>query len=408
MVKRFFRVFIILPFFLAFSCSVNWFNDFNELREEEFSVNYNFYQNEESDASENSAHFSRRYEIGRTLTLSDFPDKNSSEVQKFGSEKIFLGWKFYRNSINKNTELPKSISLDENGYVSAIYVSSSPYDFIADWGNPAKYTVKHLQQDISDDEYTEFEQETKQGAIGAETEASSKDYEGFSVVQPVSQKTILEDGSTIVEIKYNRNKYTIKFDKNGGSGEELSEITLKYGAEYTLPKNNFTPPDGKYATNTWNTKNDGSGESYSERETVKNLSSKNGDIIILYAQWEYNGHDSSGSATDPIEDAGKISFTLKSDSSNISKPGYIRISSVLSNATVKLSGWKIYRNYLNVISDECTLLQSENEKDLYFSDEISDVYIYVDDTWASGEYTLDIFAEYNGIGVSKELTIKVD
>ena len=409
MVKKFFRILMILPFFLVFSCSVNWFNDFNELREEEFSVSYNFYQNEEAASSENSAHFSRRYEIGRTLTLSDFPSENSSEVQKFSSEKVFLGWKFYRNSISKNTERPKSISVDENGYVTALYVSSSPYDFVADWGNPAEYTVKHLQQNISDDEYTEFAQETKRGVIGSETEVAAKDYEGFYVVQPILQKIIQEDGSTIVEIKYNRNKYTIKFEKNGGSGDELSEITLKYGAEYTLPENNFTPPDGKHAANIWNTKNDGTGQAYKANESVKNLSSKNGDIVILYAQWEYNGHDSSGSASNPIEDAEKISFALNSNSSStISRPAYITISSLLSGAAIKLADWKIYRNYLGVISNECTLLQSEDKNDLYSSGEISNVYIYIDDTWESGEYTLNIFAEYNGVGVSKEITVKVD
>lgn len=80
MVKKLFHVLIILPFILSFSCSVNWFNDFNELRKEEFSVNYNFYANKEDDSSESPAYFSRRYEIGSTLSSENFPQPDDIDV----------------------------------------------------------------------------------------------------------------------------------------------------------------------------------------------------------------------------------------------------------------------------------------------------------------------------------------
>ncbi len=411
MVKKLFYVLIILPFILIFSCSVNWFNDFNELRKEEFSVNYNFYANKEDATSEFPAYFSRRYEIGGTLSSEKFPQPDDIDVQKIASEKVLLGWKFYRKSGSKSSEFPDSLILDENDYVSQIYVSSSCYDFVADWGKLAKYIIKHFKQDISDDNYSEVESdlETKEGVVGAETEASAKDYEGFTLSQPIEQQIILEDGSTIVEIKYNRNKYTVKFDKNGGSGTEIPDRTEKYDVEFELPEHNFAAPDGyRAAEKMWNTEKDGSGTSYDANQTVKNLSVKNDDVVILYAQWQKDEHNSSGVASNPIEDAGKISFALNSgNSGDVSKSSFIKISSTLDGVAVALSDWKVYKNYLGVSSSECVLLKSENKDDVCSSEELSDIYIYADTSWANGEYTLNISAEYNGIGVSKEITINI-
>ena len=36
----------------------------------------------------------------------------------------------------------------------------------------------------------------------------------------------------------------------------------------------------------WNTKTDGSGTSYADKASVKNLSSTNRDTVMLYAQWK--------------------------------------------------------------------------------------------------------------------------
>ena len=411
MVRKIFQALIILPFILTFSCSVNWFNDFNELREEEFSVNYNFYAAEE-DSSEVPAYFSRRYEIGRTLSSENFPQLDDIDVQKIAAEKVLVGWKFYRKSSNKNLELPDSIIIDENGYISQIYVSSSSYDFVADWGKLAKYIVKHLKQNLSDDKYAEVEadSETKEGVVGAETDATAKIYEGFTLSQPIEQQIILEDGSTIIEIKYDRNKYTVKFDKNGGSGTDIPDRTEKYDAEFELSEHSFVAPDGyKAAEKMWNTEKDGSGTSYDANQTVKNLSVRNDDVVVLYAQWQKEEHNSSGVATNPIENAEKISFILNSgNSEDVSKSSFIKISSILDSGVVELSDWKIYRNYLGVISNECELLKSENKYDLYSSEELSAVYIYADDNWTAGEYVLNISAEYNGIGISKDITINVN
>ena len=83
-------------------------------------------------------------------------------------------------------------------------------------------------------------------------------------------------------------KYTIKFDANGGTGT-TKEIVCDYGSKCTLTGNAFTR-DG-YEFTGWNTKSDGNGVSYRDREVVKDLSSVDGAIVTLYAKWKANDID---------------------------------------------------------------------------------------------------------------------
>ncbi len=91
--------------------------------------------------------------------------------------------------------------------------------YVAQWDKiAANYTVKHLQQDVSGSGYTEVtvDRETKSGYAGDNTAATAKSYTGFTV-QTVAQKTIAADGSTVVEIKYDRKTITFTINLNGGT-----------------------------------------------------------------------------------------------------------------------------------------------------------------------------------------------
>ncbi|MCI8951407.1 MAG: hypothetical protein HFG49_15475 [Lachnospiraceae bacterium] len=78
------------------------------------------------------------------------------------------------------------------------------------------------------------------------------------------------------------NIYKIAFNKNGGSGS-LSKVSRTYGKAAALPANKFTRSGYKFLG--WNTKKNGSGTSYANKASVKNLTSINGKTITLYAQW---------------------------------------------------------------------------------------------------------------------------
>ena len=98
-----------------------------------------------------------------------------------------------------------------------------------------EYTVIHWQENADDNEYSSKDIEIKSGTTGAKTAATAKsskdeDYQGFTA-QKIEQKTIAGDGSTIVNIYYKRNVYTVKFYSNYGRKEYTDlRITAKYGA----------------------------------------------------------------------------------------------------------------------------------------------------------------------------------
>ena len=93
-----------------------------------------------------------------------------------------------------------------------------------------EYTVIHWQENANDDGYSLKETETQKGKTGSETKAAAKKYDGFTA-QAITQKTIAGDGSTIVNVYYKRNVYTVKFYSNYGRKEYTDlRITAKYGA----------------------------------------------------------------------------------------------------------------------------------------------------------------------------------
>ena len=57
-----------------------------------------------------------------------------------------------------------------------------------------------------------------------------------------------------------------------------------YGKSYELTANKFKRKGYTFAG--WNTKADGSGKSYKNKANIKNLTSKNGKTVTLYAQWK--------------------------------------------------------------------------------------------------------------------------
>lgn len=100
--------------------------------------------------------------------------------------------------------------------------------------------------------------------------------------------TTIKKGSTgnkTLYAKWTTNKYTIKFNGNGNTntGTKMSNISAKYGKSVTLSSNAYKKSG--YRFKGWNTKADGSGTSYQDGASVRNLTSKSGGTVTLYAQW---------------------------------------------------------------------------------------------------------------------------
>lgn len=115
--------------------------------------------------------------------------------------------------------------------------------------NPAEveFTVKHYQQNVSNDQYTLADTETKKGftesAVG---ENLGKTYDGFARLLYDTTTEIAADGSTVVEIYYDRNYYLMNFDLDGGYGVE--PIYARFGAPISVD----TPTKPGYTFKGWN------------------------------------------------------------------------------------------------------------------------------------------------------------
>lgn len=107
------------------------------------------------------------------------------------------------------------------------------------------YTVIHSKQNLNDDNYTEAERETKQGLTNSTVPDVAKTYEGFYALL-YEKPAIAADGSTVVEIHYDRYYYLMNFDLDGGYGVE--PIYARYG---TPIGNVGTPTKAGYTFNGW-------------------------------------------------------------------------------------------------------------------------------------------------------------
>ena len=64
----------------------------------------------------------------------------------------------------------------------------------------------------------------------------------------------------------------------------MNKQSMTYDTAVKLTGNAFKRTG--YQFNGWNTKADGTGTSYTNKEEVKNLAAKEGKTVTLYAQWK--------------------------------------------------------------------------------------------------------------------------
>ena len=77
--------------------------------------------------------------------------------------------------------------------------------------------------------------------------------------------------------------YNVHFDANGGTGTMDDQTFVVDGNAKPLSPNEFTRTN--YVFRGWNTKADGTGTHYDDEEAVNNLSTTDGDVVTLYADW---------------------------------------------------------------------------------------------------------------------------
>ena len=171
--------------------------------------------------------------------------------------------------------------------------------------SPNYYTVQHKLQN-TDNTYSVAETQVVSGNATAYTEATAKSYSGYEP-GAITQKKILEDNSTVVEVNYDRKTYTVTFDGNGVTLDGQISKTVKFGDKITAIA---TPNavNGKEFKN-W----------YYDRDCTQlcsfNYETMPAGNLILYADWTKGNEEIEEDTKSTVT----VTFSMLGLGSNVTK-----------------------------------------------------------------------------------------
>ena len=228
------------------------------------TVNYVYKSNSAMVAQPYTAQIAKGAEFKKTLELPKLLNYSVPADQATGlqSGKIDLN---LNTVTNQNTLTFNLDSVSEDVTVILYYVAGT-----------SKYTVKHYYQNLENDEYTLDPTVVElTGDIDAYTEAVAQNKPGFRS-KGVPQTIIAADGTTVVEIYYDREYYTVTFDVNGGiNGPE--PIYAKYGTTFKV-SDIAQPTRAGYTFLGWKNEDD------AEAGTLQGEVTISGNVTYM-AQW---------------------------------------------------------------------------------------------------------------------------
>ena len=153
-----------------------------------------------------------------------FTTRASTEISKTGY--TFKGWNTKSDGSGTNYAADTVVDLGLSaGDSLTLYANWSP-------NTDTPYTVQHRLQNTSRTKYEVDGARTQSltGITGTNTNAQALTIEGFTA-KTIAQQTIAGDGSTIVNVDYDRNSYTLTFNPDGGTCSEASR-TVYHGCQF--------------------------------------------------------------------------------------------------------------------------------------------------------------------------------
>lgn len=191
--------------------------------------------------------------------------------------------------------------------------------------NPASYTM-NSKVSLKDPSRKGYK------FVGWYTDASCK-----NKVTKISKGTT---GDITLYAKWKAKEYKIVYKGNGSTSGKMSNTDCKYGTSYKLRANKFKKKG--YTFVGWNTKADGSGKTYKNKASVKNLTSTSNKKVTLYAQWEKTKYT--------------VTYKLNGGKNNKKNPTSYYITSftkTLKNPTRKgytFQGWYTDKKFKNKVT----------------------------------------------------------
>ena len=197
-----------------------------------------------------------------------------------------------------------------------------------------------------------------------------------------------KDGATVtLYAVWKANRYTIRFDANGGAGS-MNSVSATYGKKIALSANAFKRANFSFIG--WSKDKDDSEARYADRQKVKNLTSADGRTVTLYAVWKRKTYtvkfDANGGDGDPRSQTVNCGEKTALDKNTYRREGF-----KFAGWATKKNGAVVYKNKAKV-SD---LAKSGKSITLYAT--------WRPDDWAVGTYTGD--GDIGGQKASVTLTV---
>ena len=222
---------------------------------------------------------------GTTKELTNVKYNKSVKLTKNGFTRSgykFVEWNTKKNGTGiayANQASVKNLTSKSNGKVT----------LYAQW-NIIRYTLKY---NLDGGTISETANPTEYYVNTADIKLKNPTKVGFAFGGWYAEKTFktkvttIKKGSTgnkTLYAKWTPITYKVKFNANGGTGTTKELSSVAYNKSVKLTKNAFTRKGYKFIG--WNTKKDGSGVSYKDKVSIKNLTTKNKSTLTLYAQWK--------------------------------------------------------------------------------------------------------------------------
>ena len=209
-----------------------------------------------------------------------------------------------------------------------------------------------------------------------------------------------EKGDVTVDLypEWIANTYTVKYNGNGENSGTTPSSSHTYGTAKNLTANGYVKNGYQFVG--WNTQANGSGTSYSDKQSVKNLTATNGGTVTLYAQWKpytltirYHGDGAlkDGSTNVSGKDvlleekvAYNGSYSHLKDATKLSKDGY----------TPNNGNWIVGKNGSTVVSSSKSLTNGETVG----------IYLGCISSFHKSNVTVDLYPEW----IANTWTVKYD
>lgn len=179
----------------------------------------------------------------------------------------------------------------------------------------AKYTVYHYYQNLENDDYAQDPKIVElTGDIDAYTQAVANNKHGYRC-KGVPQTTIAADGSTKVEIYYDREFYTVIFDAKGGiNGPE--PIYAKYGTTFEAKDINEPKREG-YTFLGWQPELEGTVTITDNVTYTAQWLPEKGQADYTIVIWGQNANDDEYSHLDSYEAWGNVGNEISWDENTL-------------------------------------------------------------------------------------------